>query len=506
MRSRRPLLRVDLGKTEEAKQPLVPSSVATEQIEYPNTSVFRSNKLGISIRSASIKMSRSKTQDGSSPIPIFGDHDRVGGTITVDPQVSLSTGRLSVSFEGSFVYVSTSAQTQQRGISTESSGQFKHVFFSETTVLSTPPSDTGSPLSTIKDAFVTGAWRSDAKTGTVGQQLKTKLSKRSLQSPELPRAFPFSFSIPQKGRVGEELPPTFSSSTVLEGGSRGRASSEHTEVTYRVVALWEPTDDVDGKDILEVPVLFQPDTEFLSLEGLAVEPESWLEIPLRSDRSIPCQSAVTLPSPCDFPRFGSLPFFVVFSTTPKSPSLAREIAADATITVSLLRQVTIDSSRSRPSSLYSSSGPPTPPSSATEDSDSQASSSLYVARKNKLFHRVVRSAPPVLLRSSRLTDEQPPRDKPLPDLPVVMQDTRILQTDVSIGFPKRPRHHTDSNGHGSLESQKALPDGLYKGKLHLNKAMLPTIDWAGLSVKYYLETSVLFGQDEMRARVPVRIY
>jgi len=32
------------------------------------------------------------------------------------------------------------------------------------------------------------------------------------------------------------------------------------------------------------------------------------------------------------------------------------------------------------------------------------------------------------------------------------------------------------------------------------------IQWAGVSVKYFLEVSVLFGQDEQRVRVPVRIY
>lgn len=28
-----------------------------------------------------------------------------------------------------------------------------------------------------------------------------------------------------------------------------------------------------------------------------------------------------------------------------------------------------------------------------------------------------------------------------------------------------------------------MPDGLYKGRMQLNKSMLPSIDWAGLSVK-----------------------
>ncbi|TFY83541.1 hypothetical protein EWM64_g488 [Hericium alpestre] len=90
-------------------------------------------------------------------------------------------------------------------------------------------------------------------------------------------------------------------------------------------------------------------------------------------------------------------------------------------------------------------------------------------------------------------------------MPTAISESRILHTDVSIGFPKRPRKHT-GGAHPSLEEQKALPDGLYKGKMPLEKGMLPCVDWAGLGVKYYLEVSVLFEQDDMRARVPVRIY
>ncbi|KAI0266049.1 hypothetical protein BC834DRAFT_138908 [Gloeopeniophorella convolvens] len=205
-----------------------------------------------------------------------------------------------------------------------------------------------------------------------------------------------------------------------------------------------------------------------------------------------------------------MPYYVVFTTKPKSSSLSREIAADSTITATLLRQVTIDSSQSQPSSSYTSSTPPTPPSSATEDSDSQGSSSLYIPSKKRLLKRMVRSAPPTLRQPSR-TDSfaagaDPERNKPLPDLPIVMQDSRILHTEVSVGFPKRPRNPGDHRGHGSVEAQTSLPDGLFKGKMHFSSGMLPTIDWAGLSVRYYLDVSVLFGQDEMRSRIPIRLY
>ena len=79
------------------------------------------------------------------------------------------------------------------------------------------------------------------------------------------------------------------------------------------------------------------------------------------------------------------------------------------------------------------------------------------------------------------------KDKPLPPIPAGKQgisDTRILQTDVCVGFPKRPRNRIQPHEqHPSIDAHTSLPDGLYKGKLQLNKNMLPTIDWAGLVVK-----------------------
>jgi hypothetical protein len=77
-----------------------------------------------------------------------------------------------------------------------------------------------------------------------------------------------------------------------------------------------------------------------------------------------------------------------------------------------------------------------------------------------------------------------PVDKPLPPLPNGVSDTRTLQTDVSIGFPKRPRRRTmHHERHPPLDVANSLPDGLYKGKLKLEKHILPSLDWAGLSVK-----------------------
>lgn len=155
---------------------------------------------------------------------------------------------------------------------------------------------------------------------------------------------------------------------------------------------------------------------------------------------------------------------MVFTTTPRSPSLAREIASDATISVGLVRLVTVtESSTSLPT-------PPHTPSSSEEDTPRQK------------IMRLVKSAPS---RTSRAIDDSIYM-KPLPRLPAqtVFTETVTLRTSICIGFPKRPRHHGSSNKkHPSLQEHIALPDGLHKAKFLLDKEMLPTIDWNGVSVK-----------------------
>lgn len=223
---------------------------------------------------------------------------------------------------------------------------------------------------------------------------------------------------------------------------------------------------------------------------------------------------VTLPHPVTFSRSGSIPYFVVFTTNPRSATLAREIATDATISVSLQREVRVDAA----TPLYATPSPTGTPSTSSDESES-----LPPVSSRRLLKRVVtaRSAPASLARA-----RQPPKEKPLPQLPSPgVNETRALHVDMCIGFPKRPRYRCEPHQkHPPLESHASLPDGLYKGKIQLDKHMLPAFDWAGLRVKvrlasydttssygltfvmqYYLDVSVIFGQDQMRARVPLRI-
>lgn len=44
---------------------------------------------------------------------------------------------------------------------------------------------------------------------------------------------------------------------------------------------------------VEAPVIYEPDHGFRSLDGSAMEPESWLEIPLKPDRPLPFSCAVS---------------------------------------------------------------------------------------------------------------------------------------------------------------------------------------------------------------------
>ncbi|KAI0701370.1 hypothetical protein BC835DRAFT_245424 [Cytidiella melzeri] len=496
---RRPLLQVDTSKVKTSSSFEFASSVpfpgdARGRFDHYHTSVFRSYQMEIQVHSPTVKVVRSRGYEPARSLPVFSDQDRVEGVVRLDPHLYLSPGQLVVSMEGAFIYVSPDVVEAHEDLPVgKARGQYRHLFFTSSVTYTT--GDSGSPrsASSIREAFA--------------NTVRTLKVDRKASLPDLrPNAsrshFPFSFDIPRPARLGEELPPTCASVSVGVIGIRGRTGVERAEVEYRIIARWEGTDPNQSTQ-LEAPILLQPEADFQSQDG-SLEPESWLEIPLHSDRAIPFKCAVTLPDPSTFARSTSIPFFVIFKTKPYSHSLAREIAADATVAVSLLRQVTV---LSRPSLTYS----PVTSVSSSEDSDVPQTPQTP---KKRLLHRVVKSTnsfpnglPGSLSETGRRGQLAAlPVDKPLPPVPSGVSDMRTLQTDVSIGFPKRPRRRAASHDrHPSLEAASSLPDGLYKSKLRLEKNMLPSLEWAGLSVKYFVEVSVLFGQDELRARIPIRL-
>ncbi|KAJ7666143.1 hypothetical protein DFH06DRAFT_1268270 [Mycena polygramma] len=432
---------------------------------YSHVSSYRSLQMELLLYSPSVKVVPS-AWNANHTLPVFGDHDVVGGQVILDP--SCQAGRLMLTIEGAFTYSST----EKNGDRTYDRRPEKrrHVFFSSSKVIQVSPSDSNPPRSAFRDVFV----------------IKRRPSGSSIKSMVLePRAYPFSFDLPRSQRSGEEMPPTFCSSD---------PQCAPFEVIYQVSAVWESSDITENPSFLNVPIVLHPDPDFHSLDGVDTS-SSWLEMPLKSDRPISFRCAVTLPTSVTFSRASSIPYFCVFTTTPRSSTLAREIASDATVSISVFSQVTI----TEPAVL-----PITPP--QTPLSEDSHDSLPFQQPRTKLLRRVRSRTSPWSPRA-QVQDDSDTREKPLPRLPTqtAFSATQTIHTDICIGFPKRPRHQPTSDKHPSLQSHQALPDGLHKSKIPLNRDMLPSIDWAGISVKYYMDISVLFGQDELRARVPLRI-
>jgi len=460
-----------------------PAPPADADCDHSNISVFRSSQLEIHVHSPSVKMVDRGGYGASRPLPIFSERDKIQGSVHLDPKLHATPGRLTVTMEGAFLFISPTERVQ------DDIRKHRHLFFTSSVSFAT--GESGSPRSsTLREAF------------TAVRHRGRSASEFSMHAGPSCPAFPFDFDMPHATRPGEQIPPTFTAMSMGEVGLRGRTGVERAEVEYVVIAHWEGPDPEERVRV-NATILYEPEPDFQSRDGLHVEPDAWLEIPLASDRPVPFKCAITLPVPSTFSRSAAIPYFAIFTTKPRSALLAREIAVDATIAISLIRQVTVSTSRSTLSHASTASL-----SSSASSEDFNASSS---PAKRRFLRRVHKSASPIFGNSRSLpSDSQPStpvKDKPLPELPPPgVLETRTLHTDVSIGFPKRPRGRVEPHQkHPTLDAHTSLPDGLYKGKMQLDKNMLPSIDWTGLSVKYFLQVSVLFGQDECRARIPVHI-
>jgi hypothetical protein len=447
--------------------PVVSIAQPARRPQHPNRTAYRALPLEIHLYSPSVKSMTYDNRQLSRLLSVYGEHDQIQGKIILDPSCSF-TGRLIVSIEGSFCYSGQNGQ----GFT----GPRKHIFYSAQSTLSTC-GGSDMPRSAFREAFS-------------AMSLRRRTSASQLEESQSERVYPFAFDLPSGLRPGEELPPSFSTRQ-----DQSSAFKDNTfEVTYRVMATWDPSDKKEGQSRLEAPFVYQPDTDFLSYDGLDKESTSWLEMPLKSDRKTSFKCAVTLPNPATFGRASPIPYFVVFSTTPRGSPLAKEIAADASISISLVRQIVVN--ESQPSTML-----PTPPD--TPSSSEEHSPTLPAGPMRRLRRMASNNS---INRSSKAFDDCL-REKQLPRLPtqVAFNESRILKSSVCLGFPKRPRHRCEPHGHPPLEVQSALPDGLHKSKIIPDKGMLPCIDWGGISVKYYLDVSVLFGQDDARARIPLRI-
>ncbi|CAA7264395.1 unnamed protein product [Cyclocybe aegerita] len=444
----------------------VPASV------YSHVSTYRSSQLELQLYSPSLKVH----DDGRGPVAVFSGHDQVGGRVCLDAD-AYHTGRLSISIEGAFSYRVTKPYEDPWA---PTSDPQKHIFLSSMTSISVSNSEASSPRSVFREAFV---------------RRRPSVSAISFVSSSTERSHSFTFSLPQSVRPGEEMPPSFLS-------TKDPSEPDYFDITYKIIVDWEPQDPFDTPSHLEIPFLMQPD-DFQCVDASTTASGSWLEMPLKADRPIPVRCAMTLPTSVTFSRSSSIPYFVVFTTTPRSPEMAKEIAADATISVSLIRQLNINDHASLP---------PTPPLTPT----SEESEPSALKPPTRLLRRVAKSHPRFrdFPRPRRISEGAVPftRDKPLPEIPLspmltTFSDMRTVSNDMCIGFPKRPRQQCDTNkSHPSLETIAALPDGLHKTRIPLDMDLLPCIDWGGISVKYYLDVSVLIGADDFRARVPIRIF
>ncbi|KAF7325789.1 hypothetical protein MKEN_00429500 [Mycena kentingensis (nom. inval.)] len=454
-------------------------ALPTATPSYSHVSSYRSLQMELLVYSPYTKVVPSPYSTNHT-LPVFGEHDIVGGKVILDS--TCQTGRLLLTIEGAFTYTSTDKMETNGGTPgyTPFPERRRHVFYTSSKAIQVYSSD-NPPRSALREVFV-------IKRRPSGSNIKSMVLE--------PRAYPFAFELPRSQRSGEELPPTFCSSD---------PKCAPFEVVYKISAVWESSDITENPSFLEVPIVLHADPDFHSMDAKAETGSAWLEMPLKADRPMPFRCAVTLPTSVTFSRAASIPYFVVFTTTPRSSSLAREIAADATISITVFSQITI----TEPVSMQL---PLTPPQTPASEESSDSSFSFSSQQKGSKLLRRVRSGgsrkAPWSTRSAASSIDEGDREKPLPRLPTqtTFSATQTIYKGVCIGFPKRPRHQNGSEKHPSLHTQQALPDGLHKSKIPLNRDMLPTIDWAGISVKYYMDVSVMFaGQDELRGRVPLRI-
>ncbi|KIY47383.1 hypothetical protein FISHEDRAFT_66099 [Fistulina hepatica ATCC 64428] len=436
---------------------------------YTHVSVYHSSHMEVSIYSPSVSCS----SEGKTSRPAFSDREEVGGKITLHPQ-GLPTGCLTVAVHGLLTYPRSSVP-EHEGCDVQ---MHTHTFYSSSTTVQTcartQPSHARS-------------------TSVIHFPVKRKTSMSSLNSvcntPQ-EQSYPFAFGFPPSP-PGEGLPLS------CKGHDRSLNDVQRVfEVSYEIIVRWDSADPLQDACIIRVPILLVADNDFHSLDGVPRKGEQWLERPLKSERSqLPFRCAITLPTATTFAKHTSIPYFVVFTTIPSSAGLAQEITTDATVSVSLIRELIV-----REKSELLPTPPDTPPSTLSEDA--------HGGSRNSLFARVVKV--PTRLGRSRFSEEKAPKEGAAGQASPpekIYSDTRTLRTYICIGFPKRPRRSVAAtkNGHPDLTAQLQLPDGLLKSVLPLPSDMIPSISWSSIKVNYYVDVSVIFGPDELRARVPIRI-
>ncbi|KAJ6533092.1 hypothetical protein B0H19DRAFT_1383753 [Mycena capillaripes] len=392
---------------------------------YSRVSSFRSSEVEVLLYSPQVR-TESTSWASSRTIPVYGVHDAVGGKIIIAP--SCQSGRIVLNISGTLV--SNRAKRDSGKFLDDGAGKQRHVFLFVSQIIHVT-SDSNTSRKGLREVFK-------------GRSRPTTFYESET------RTFPFTFDLGCSQQPGEILP-----TTIIPSDSKSSA----VEVSYQITATWEPLKLTEQSSSLTIPIIVQPDPDFHSLDGDQI---SWIEIPLKSHRPVPVRCAVTLPSALTFSRASSIPFFVVFTTTPHSAVLAREIAGDATISVSVSSEI----------SVMESSIPNTTRTMTESLRSDRSSESRF---KAKVLKRLKSKTSLLSLQSSESLPS-----KPLPPVSPqnIFLDTRTVYNGISIGFPKRPRHASSSQkAHPTLEELRSLPDGLYKDKIPLSREILTSFNW-----------------------------
>lgn len=123
-----------------------------------------------------------------------------------------------------FEYVSVKEDLGNESAQGPTTSKYKHIFLSSSAVI--PISPIPNPFSVVCDVFGV-------------PQLP---NYPSLDDPAASRSCKFSFEIPRGSRPGEEMPPTFRALIPCDNRRGGISAVEKAEVSYRVTAVWEPSD------------------------------------------------------------------------------------------------------------------------------------------------------------------------------------------------------------------------------------------------------------------------
>ena len=236
-----------------------------------------------------------------------------------------------------------------------------------------------------------------------------------------------------------------------------------------------------------------------------------------------CSLQLSLPEPNSFSRSDTIEFYVFFKITPESEDLARKLAKGASIRVSLIRQLRMDPGLAIAAPLqrtrHSEDG-------AQQRALSASPRRRATTRTPKIFDWQRAPQDPVWSdkRSNApgLKGKDLLQNKPLPALPKesskLYED--VICTVVSEGFPKRLAFEEK---HSRAYQSGSTSDGVFKGEMHLSNELSNTIDWPGISLsvrdmligicliitrtgwQYFVEASVLFENELLRARRRVRL-